>query len=317
MRKVLWASVIILAACTVSVGAEAGTMRVGAGLWYSFWDSGIAALNRDLAENSINAEIQDYLRNNPGLPVTGYSADVGVREGTGLSLGNSIGYTTDGGTWDYRLNFMWYGSFGADLRSDITFDYTSGLFGGTAAFDPVFTVNIDYYDIDFRAAGRIMKSLSFFAGYGFQYYSAQCDAGHDFSAAVFTVPTKNSFSFTAAVHMPYCGFTYGHAIMSNVAVTIEGGAGVAVGGMAEQKMVLNGSDHSGDFRINFAYSLFGSLGAVFFPIEGISVSARYRLRRYTLSVSDIDMDLDGKHDSADYSDLFHGFSLSVNYYFPL
>jgi hypothetical protein len=154
----------------ISSSAHAGTVMVGAKMWYAQWAS---------APDKAVAEV---LANSSGIQTAYPGTTATVNPGSGFMAGPVLGYQTDDHKWSISSAFMVFNSFSQK---------TDWNFGGAGSLKTKTSMNRS--DIDLSVSYLLIDWLKIYAGYKYtaSTYKVTFDDGSDFYKITYTanIPT--------------------------------------------------------------------------------------------------------------------------------
>ncbi len=305
--------------------ASAGTIYAGAQAWYSFWNSGMARLQSDIAESAIKLKLAEYETQINSLVSTlgtagGTDVEVKDPETKGYLAGPVAGYITSDKLWRFELSAMLFGAYTSTVDTAVNINYTVPIFGSKTIPVEISTeLEIEQKEINFEARRNLTDYFGLLAGYKYLAFKTDLDMDYDFTiadTALFT--TENSIMFKSDMHLLYLGACGNYPVTDKLNISAGLAFGIPFAGSSESELIIDGTNYASDYEIKMAYLVMGNIGLVYTLADAVNIELGYRLRMLTLKVADIDADLDGDADGAsDYNDLFHGAYLNAVYMFDI
>lgn len=321
MKRITNSIVFFALIAAFAVPANAGTLYAGAQAWYSLWDSGMARLQADIAESAIRLKTKEYESQINNLVSSlgtfrGTEAKIEDPETKGYLAGPVLGYTTSDKLWTFELTAMLFGSYTSEMNAAININYSAILIGKqTVPVDISTELEIEQREINMEARRGLSDFFEVIAGYKYLGYETELNMDYDITILGTTLfTTENRVMFKSEMHMLYAGAGAHYSLMNNLNAKAGLSLGLPFYGNSENELIIDGTDFSTDYEIETAYFIMGNIALNYILSDTVSIDIGYHLRRLTLTVANVDKNLDGKtEDPSDYNDLFHGGYLSAVY----
>ncbi len=127
----------------------------------------------------------------------------------------------------------------------------------------------------------------------------------------------------AVMHMPYAGAGIILGVNDNLSAQANAALGLVVGGSIDQKLTMQSPYFNQNFKftggkVEIAYCLMADVSIAYTIMQHVKLELGYQYERFTLSLSDTDLDADGQaDDSGSETDVFHGLTLGATILFSL
>ena len=215
---------------------------------------------------------------------------------------------------------MLFGAYTSSVDTTLNINYTNPIFGSRSLPVDISTkLKIEQKEINFEAKRNLTDFFGLLAGYKYLSFKTDLEMDYDFTILGTTLfTTENSIMFKSEMHMLYIGAFGNYPVVGKLNVKAGAAFGVPFAGSSENELSIDGTDYSTDYNIKMAYLIMGNIALNYILADTVSIDLGYQIRRLTLKVADVDIDLDGKaEDSSDYNDLFQGVYMNAVYMFNI